>query len=83
MPSGDTLVCNALVCSGCDSLTPAADSFWLWRTGRARIEGTYCRTCAERHQRGEPMPKSRFPRTAAFSLDGKTWTLCDLRDAPA
>lgn len=23
-----------------------------------------------------------FPRTPCISLDGKTWTACDLRDAP-
>lgn len=96
----DTQLRDTLVCSGCDSLTPAADSFWLFRLPRGddripehecwwqdafrvRVDGTYCRACAERHDKGETLPKSRFPRLASFSIDGKTWTACDLRDTPS
>lgn len=78
----DTLIRNMLVCRGCDALTPAADSFILRKAYRERSPGLYCSACADKHRSGEGMPTSRFPRTAAFSTDGRTWTMCDLRDPP-
>lgn len=79
----DTLGRDAIVCNGCDALTLGGSTFYLFDRCLQRVAGTYCGACAEKHRRGEPVPRSRFPRTAAFSLDGKTWTACDLRDAPA
>lgn len=79
----DTQMLTTLVCSGCDSLTPAADSFWLIERHVALAPGNYCRVCADKHTRGEVVPQSSFPRLAAFSIDGKTWTACDLRDSPS
>ena len=79
----DTLIRDLVVCYGCDSLTPVAASFYLRKAYPQSAPPLYCGACAAKHMRGEPIPKSRFPRTAAFSLDGKTWTACDLRDAPA
>lgn len=81
----DTIIDYTLVCSGCDSLTRAADTFYL-RTvgvGPRHLPGTYCTECAGKWERSEVLPKSSFPRLASFSIDGKTWTACDLRDTPS
>lgn len=81
----DTIIDYTLVCSGCDSLTRAGDSFYLRSVsaGPRHLPGAYCSECAGKWNRSEVLPKSRFPRLASFSLDGKTWTACDLRDSPS
>ena len=83
--SDDTQLFFTLVCSGCDCLTQADDTFYLRNVsaGPRHLPGTYCRACAERWEKNEPLPKSAFPRLASFSIDGKTWTACDLRDSPS